>query len=82
MTQLADKFAVPEMSLICTITEYFDQNDVHYHPQILFQDVKVCMIWKNTLFYCAQFKLVNFYIISITYHKSVFIQTNDYLFSY
>ncbi|KAK7603673.1 hypothetical protein V9T40_003672 [Parthenolecanium corni] len=40
MTQLADKFAVPEMSLICTITEYFDQNDVHYHPQILFQDVK------------------------------------------
>lgn len=49
MTQLADKFAVPEMSLLCTISEYFEQNDVHYHPEILFQDVKVCMTCKNIL---------------------------------
>lgn len=50
MTQLADKFAVPEMSLICTISEYFEQNDVHYHPEILFQDVKVRITCKNILF--------------------------------
>lgn len=41
MVQLADLFSVPEMSLLCNIAEYFEQHDIHYHPEILFQDVKV-----------------------------------------
>lgn len=41
MTQLADLFSVPEMSLLCNITEFFEQNNIHFHPEILFQDVKV-----------------------------------------
>lgn len=40
MTQLADLFSVPEMSLLCNITEFFEQNNIHFHPEILFQDVK------------------------------------------
>lgn len=45
MIQLADMFSVPEMSLLCNITEYFEQNNIHYHPEILFQDVKVIILW-------------------------------------
>ncbi len=41
MIQLADMFSVPEMSLLCNIAEYFEINQIHYHPEILFQDVKV-----------------------------------------
>lgn len=41
MAQLADLFSVPEMSLLCNITEYFVQNHIDYHPDILFRDVKV-----------------------------------------
>lgn len=41
MAQLADLFSVPEMSLLCNITEYFEQNNIDYHPDILFRDVKV-----------------------------------------
>jgi len=40
MAQLADLFSVPEMSLLCNITEYFVQNHIDYHPDILFRDVK------------------------------------------
>ncbi|XP_065223203.1 5'-nucleotidase domain-containing protein 3 isoform X2 [Planococcus citri] len=43
MYQLADLFSVPEMSLLCNISEYFEQNQIHYHPEILFQDVKTCV---------------------------------------
>ena len=43
MAQLADLFSVPEMSLLCNITEYFMQNNIDYHPDILFRDVKVCI---------------------------------------
>ena len=41
MAQLADLFSVPEMSLLCNVTEYFVQNNLDYHPDILFRDVKV-----------------------------------------
>jgi len=41
MAQLADLFSVPEMSLLCNITEYFVQHNIDYHPDILFRDVKV-----------------------------------------
>lgn len=41
MVQLADLFSVPEMSLLCNVTEYFLQNHIDYHPEILFRDVKV-----------------------------------------
>jgi hypothetical protein len=41
MAQLADLFSVPEMSLLCNATEYFVNNHIDYHPDILFRDVKV-----------------------------------------
>ncbi|XP_011504447.1 PREDICTED: 5'-nucleotidase domain-containing protein 3 [Ceratosolen solmsi marchali] len=40
MVQLADLFSVPEMALLCNVTEYFLQNHIDYHPEILFRDVK------------------------------------------
>ncbi|XP_055378736.1 5'-nucleotidase domain-containing protein 3 isoform X2 [Condylostylus longicornis] len=40
MIQLADLFSVPEMGLLCNITEYFVKNGIDYHPAILFNDVK------------------------------------------
>ena len=44
MAQLADLFSVPEMSLLCNITEYFVQHNIDYHPDILFRDVKVYIL--------------------------------------
>ena len=41
MVQLADLFSVPEMCLLCNVTEYFEKNNIDYHPQILFRDIKV-----------------------------------------
>lgn len=41
MVLLADLFSVPEISLLCNVTEYFVQNNIDYHPDILFRDVKV-----------------------------------------
>ncbi|KYM90979.1 5'-nucleotidase domain-containing protein 3 [Atta colombica] len=40
MVQLADLFSVPEICLLCNVTEYFLQNHIDYHPEILFRDVK------------------------------------------
>ncbi|KAK4025884.1 hypothetical protein OUZ56_014924 [Daphnia magna] len=40
MAHLADLFSVPEMSLLCNTTEYFVNNNLDYHPDILFRDVK------------------------------------------
>ncbi|CAL7943768.1 unnamed protein product [Xylocopa violacea] len=40
MVQLADLFSVPEMGLLCNVTEYFLRNYIDYHPEILFRDVK------------------------------------------
>ncbi|XP_020283486.1 5'-nucleotidase domain-containing protein 3 [Pseudomyrmex gracilis] len=40
MVQLADLFSVPEMGLMCNVTEYFIRNHIDYHPEILFRDVK------------------------------------------
>lgn len=41
MVQLADLFSVPEISLLCNVAEYFEQEQLNYHPEILFRDVKV-----------------------------------------
>ncbi|KAF5306043.1 hypothetical protein FQR65_LT00758 [Abscondita terminalis] len=40
MVQLADLFSVPEMGLLCNVTDYFERNHIDYHPEILFRDVK------------------------------------------
>ncbi|XP_014239344.1 5'-nucleotidase domain-containing protein 3 isoform X2 [Cimex lectularius] len=40
MVQLADLFSVPEMCLLCNVTEYFQRNKMDYHPDILFRDIK------------------------------------------
>lgn len=41
MVQLADLFSVPEICLLCNISEYFERQHFDYHPEILFRDVKV-----------------------------------------
>ncbi|XP_022915081.1 5'-nucleotidase domain-containing protein 3 isoform X2 [Onthophagus taurus] len=40
MIQLADLFSVPEMGLLCNVTDYFERNHIDYHPEILFRDVQ------------------------------------------
>ncbi|XP_046960933.1 5'-nucleotidase domain-containing protein 3 isoform X2 [Vanessa cardui] len=40
MVHLADLFSVPEMGLMCNVAEYFIRNQIDYHPEILFLDVK------------------------------------------
>ncbi|XP_063219793.1 5'-nucleotidase domain-containing protein 3 isoform X2 [Bacillus rossius redtenbacheri] len=40
MMQLADLFSVPEMGLLCNVAEHFEKNQIEYHPEILFRDVK------------------------------------------
>ncbi|CAL8095148.1 unnamed protein product [Orchesella dallaii] len=40
MAQLADLFSLPEMNLLCNVTEYLHQNGIDYHPESLFRDVK------------------------------------------
>lgn len=49
MVQLADLFSVPEMGLLCNVTEYFLQNHIDYHPEILFRDVKVNRYYLNVI---------------------------------
>lgn len=44
MVQLADLFSVPEISLLCNVAEYFEKEQLNYHPEILFRDVKVSSI--------------------------------------
>lgn len=39
--QLADLFSVPEISLLCNVAEYFENEQINYDPEILFRDVKV-----------------------------------------
>ena len=41
MIQLADLFSVPEIVLLCNLTDYFSNRNVDYDPAILFRDVKV-----------------------------------------
>lgn len=41
MVQLADLFSVPEINLLCNVSQYFQQQQLNYHPEILFSDVKV-----------------------------------------
>lgn len=41
MVQLADLFSVPEMTLLCNVADYFEKNQIDYHPEMLFRDVKV-----------------------------------------
>ncbi|RWS12067.1 nucleotidase domain-containing protein 3 [Dinothrombium tinctorium] len=40
MKQLIDLFSVPEICLLANVTEYFNQNNISYHPEILFYDVQ------------------------------------------
>ena len=40
MIQLADLFSVPEMTLLCNVSDYFEQHQIDYHPEMLFRDVK------------------------------------------
>ncbi|CAG9581570.1 unnamed protein product [Danaus chrysippus] len=40
MVHLADLFSVPEMGLLCNVAEFFIKNQIDYHPEILFLDVK------------------------------------------
>lgn len=60
MVQLADLFSVPEMGLLCNVTEYFLQNHIDYHPEILFRDVKV-IITKSSDFYKYNIKYNNLF---------------------
>lgn len=51
MAQLADLFSLPEMNLLCNVTEYLHQNSIDYHPESLFRDVKVNIITHHVYSY-------------------------------
>ncbi|XP_076435703.1 5'-nucleotidase domain-containing protein 2-like [Babylonia areolata] len=40
MHQMIDLFAIPEISLISQITEYFNQNGIAYDPEYVFYDIR------------------------------------------
>lgn len=44
MKQLNDLFSVPEICLLSNVTEYFKNNSINYHPEILFYDVQVWIL--------------------------------------
>lgn len=68
MAHLADLFSVPEMSLLCNTTEYFVNNTLDYHPDILFRDVKV---WYHILFCsCDRHNSLCFF-----YHRQTAVQS-------
>lgn len=41
MKQLNDLFSVPEICLLSNVTEYFEKNNIAYHPEILSYDIQV-----------------------------------------
>ncbi|XP_015601023.1 5'-nucleotidase domain-containing protein 3 isoform X3 [Cephus cinctus] len=88
MVQLADLFSVPEMGLLCNVTEYFLRNHIDYHPEILFRDVKNSvqnchpimhqMVVNNVSEYLEQTKdLVKFFDRLKAADKRMFLVTNS-----
>ncbi|KAF7994386.1 hypothetical protein HCN44_003858 [Aphidius gifuensis] len=88
MVQLADLFSVPEMGLLCNVTEYFIRNHIDYHPEILFRDVKnsvqMChpimhsMVCNNVHEYLEPNKdISNFLKRLIATGKKMFLVTNS-----
>lgn len=65
MVQLADLFSVPEMGLLCNVTEYFIRNHIDYHPEILFRDVKV-----NCTCMRARIELILFFLYN-TFSRNI-----------
>jgi len=49
MIQLADLFSVPEIGLLCNVTDYFEKNHIDYHPEILFRDVRASLVESHFL---------------------------------
>ena len=41
MIQLADLFSVPEMGLLCNVTEYFLRNHIDYHPKYFSETLRI-----------------------------------------
>ena len=41
MVQLADLFSLPEMCLMCQVTDLFIQRNIDFQPAVLFTDVRV-----------------------------------------
>lgn len=88
MVQLADLFSVPEMCLLCNVTEYFVRNGIDYHPEILFRDVKNSvqsshpimhgMVTKNVREYIHENKDLKFFFQRLQdAGKKLFVVTNS-----
>lgn len=71
MVQLADLFSVPEMGLLCNVTEYFLRNHIDYHPEILFRDVKVKRKKKKKIYTKVE-KLITIVFDKNRYHYFLF----------
>lgn len=68
MIQLADLFSVPEMGLLCNVTEYFLRNHIDYHPEILFRDVKV----RHKIFYIVRIASIKINIPDFLYFRILY----------
>lgn len=52
MKQLNDLFSVPEICLLSNVTEYFEKQNIAYHPEILSHDVQVSNGEISLLYFC------------------------------
>lgn len=88
MHQLADLFSVPEMCLLCNVAQYFENNGIDYHPEILFYDIKQSIgashpimhkiVSQNVAEYIDQNKMLRKYFEKlISAHKKLFLVTNS-----
>ncbi|CAO1425043.1 unnamed protein product [Diamesa hyperborea] len=83
MIQLADLFSVPEMCLLCNVTEYFRRNHIDYHPEILFRDVKNSVGMSHPIMHGVVAKHVKEYIEESPQMRTFFerlIKANKKLF--
>jgi hypothetical protein len=88
MVQLADLFSVPEMNLLCNVLEYLYRNNIDYHPQSLFWDVKESVqsihpvmhqiVASNPKKYLEYDSLLRDYLVTLREQdKKVFLVTNS-----
>lgn len=88
MVQLADLFSVPEMCLMCNVAEYFEKNNIDYHPEILFHDIKSAVqachpimhqiVMKDTEAYIEKNEnLTKYFEKLLNANKKLFLVTNS-----
>ena len=48
MKQMTDLFSIPEASLLCNVTDFFEANGISYDPSYVYQDVRTAVTHLHT----------------------------------